>query len=93
MELQQHPVCPACGFQVFNRRYPKCESCGAQLPESIVYNESERDALLQSEVDRLDKEHEERKIAAARADAEATQELAKAALVLSLIAMANSGRS
>ncbi len=93
MKPQQHPVCPACGFRVFNRRYPRCESCGAQLPEATVYNESEREALLQSEVERLDKEHEERKIAAAKADAEATRQLAKAALVLSVIAVANSGRS
>ena len=40
------PRCPECGFQVFNRRYPKCESCGAVLPETIVYSPVERHALL-----------------------------------------------
>jgi hypothetical protein len=39
------PRCPECGFQVFNRRYPKCESCGAMLPETIVYTEVERHKL------------------------------------------------
>ena len=37
MDTSTAPACPACGFRVFNRRYPKCESCGAELPESIVY--------------------------------------------------------
>ena len=40
------PRCPECGFAVFNRRYPKCESCGTVLPESIVYSALERHALL-----------------------------------------------
>jgi len=40
------PTCPACGFRVFNRRCPKCESCGAELPECLVYSSSERQALL-----------------------------------------------
>ena len=40
------PRCPECGFEVFNRRYPKCESCGTVLPESIVYSAIERHALL-----------------------------------------------
>ena len=39
------PRCPECGFQVFTRRYPKCESCGATLPETIVYTAVERHAL------------------------------------------------
>ncbi len=43
------PRCPECGFAVFNRRYPKCESCGAMLPESIVYSAVERHALLAAE--------------------------------------------
>lgn len=93
MELKQHPDCPACGFQVFNRRYPKCKSCGAELPESIAYNESERQALLKSEVERLDKEHEQHKIAVARAEAETTQQIANAALLVSLVAVANSSGS
>jgi hypothetical protein len=40
------PTCPACGFRVFNRRCPKCESCGAELPDSLVYSSSERQALV-----------------------------------------------
>lgn len=43
------PHCPECGFEVFNRRYPKCESCGAVLPESIVYSTTERHALVAAE--------------------------------------------
>jgi ribosomal protein L37E len=43
------PRCPACGFVVFNRRYPKCESCGAALPDTIVYSPSERDALRKAD--------------------------------------------
>lgn len=46
------PRCPECGFQVFNRRYPKCESCGASLPETIVYSPVERHTLLAAEEER-----------------------------------------
>jgi hypothetical protein len=28
--------CPACGFQIFNRRVAKCESCGAALPAELL---------------------------------------------------------
>lgn len=45
--------CPACGFQVFNRRYPKCERCHSDLPASLVYSDQERRALLQREEERL----------------------------------------
>lgn len=61
MDTSAAPTCPACGFRVFNRRYPKCESCGAVLPESIAYTEVERHALLaadearQLENDRLER--------------------------------------
>ena len=41
--------CPACGFRVFNRRYPKCESCGAQLPQSLLYTDLELSALREQE--------------------------------------------
>jgi DNA-directed RNA polymerase subunit RPC12/RpoP len=41
--------CPACGFGVFNRRYPKCERCGAELPASVVFSDQERRALLDRE--------------------------------------------
>ena len=50
------PTCPACGFRVFNRRYPKCEKCGAPLPEAIVYTAAElatmRDADQRSDEER-----------------------------------------
>jgi predicted RNA-binding Zn-ribbon protein involved in translation (DUF1610 family) len=49
MELATSPTCPACGFRVFNRRYPKCESCGAELPDSIAYTAVERSALIAAE--------------------------------------------
>lgn len=39
------PKCPECGFSIFNRRFAKCESCGAQLPTSIVYTADELKAL------------------------------------------------
>ncbi len=43
------PHCPACGFRVFNRRYPKCESCGAELPPDIAYSDAERHRLMAAE--------------------------------------------
>jgi hypothetical protein len=46
------PICPECGFRVFNRRFPKCESCGAALPESIVYSPVERQTLLVADEER-----------------------------------------
>lgn len=33
--------CPACGFQIFNRRVAKCEGCGGQLPEELLYTPEE----------------------------------------------------
>lgn len=42
-------VCPHCGFRIFNRRYPKCESCGRSLPEGIAYSTADRAALLKKE--------------------------------------------
>ena len=44
-----NPVCPHCGFRVFNRRYPKCEACGQILPESLVMSTGEREATWQQE--------------------------------------------
>jgi hypothetical protein len=52
MGLGAVPTCPDCGFRVFNRRYPKCESCGAVLPESIVYTPVERQTLLRADEER-----------------------------------------
>ena len=45
LDAHVSPRCPECAFQVFNRRYPNCESCGAVLPETIVYTAVERHAL------------------------------------------------
>ena len=33
--------CPACGFAVFNRRFAKCESCSAALPNELRYTSEE----------------------------------------------------
>jgi hypothetical protein len=43
------PKCPECGFSIFNRRFAKCESCGAQLPISIIYTENELKLLRKNE--------------------------------------------
>ncbi|MGZ5157825.1 MAG: hypothetical protein ACXWJA_15565 [Caldimonas sp.] len=61
MTLPGAPTCPACGFRVYNRRYPNCESCGAALPESLVYSSVERHALLVADEERaLDEARRER---------------------------------
>ena len=61
MDLTVAPTCPACGFRVYNRLYPKCESCGAALPESIVYSAVERHTLLVADEERvLDKARNEK---------------------------------
>lgn len=39
-------VCPACGFRIYNRRYPTYESCGSQLPTSVVYAAEESKELF-----------------------------------------------
>ena len=41
--------CQACGFRIFNRRYPKCESCGAPLAPSMIYTAQELVALREQE--------------------------------------------
>lgn len=46
------PRCPQCGFIVFNRLCPKCESCDAPLPETIVYTAVERHALIEADAER-----------------------------------------
>jgi hypothetical protein len=52
------PKCPECGFSVFNRRFVKCESCGAHLPTSIVYTVDELKAL--AEKDKADDEAQQK---------------------------------
>lgn len=34
-------TCPACGFLIFNRRVPTCESCRAALPVELLYSQAE----------------------------------------------------
>ncbi|MGB2881892.1 MAG: hypothetical protein WBC08_09005 [Rhodoferax sp.] len=41
--------CPACGFTVFNRRLPTCESCSVPLPEAMRLTEAERARIAQDE--------------------------------------------
>lgn len=43
------PKCPECGFSVFNRRFAKCESCGALLPTSIVYTADELERIREKD--------------------------------------------
>ena len=50
------PTCPDCGFAIFNRRFPKCESCGAILPVSIVYTNEELEVLRAKEAE-AEKQH------------------------------------
>ncbi|ABM35684.1 hypothetical protein [Polaromonas naphthalenivorans] len=43
--------CSSCGFSVFNRRYPNCERCGAQLPQDVAYSREEVAALRKRDMD------------------------------------------
>jgi len=52
------PRCPYCGFTVFNPRYPKCEKCGEQLPESMVLSKEALTAVLEQE--RRERERKQR---------------------------------
>ena len=52
MDTSSTPTCPECGFRIYNRRYPNCESCGAALPETLVYSPAERFALQHAEEER-----------------------------------------
>lgn len=65
------PLCSACGFRVFNRRYPKCERCGSALPASLLLPEEERKALLKGEEQRLNLELERARVARSRASVQA----------------------
>jgi hypothetical protein len=51
--------CPSCGFHVYNRRYPKCESCGAALPEALLLSPAEREALADAAIASIDAQMEE----------------------------------
>jgi hypothetical protein len=37
--------CPACGFQIFNRRVAKCESCGVAVPRDLLLSAQEASKL------------------------------------------------
>lgn len=52
MDTSATPTCPECGFRIYNRRYPNCESCGARLPEALVYSPVERFMLQLEEEQR-----------------------------------------
>jgi hypothetical protein len=52
MDTSGAPTCPECGFRIYNRRFPNCESCGAALPDTLVYSAAERFALQQEEDER-----------------------------------------
>jgi len=52
MDTTGTPTCPECGFRIYNRRFPNCESCGATLPETLVYSPVERFALQQADEER-----------------------------------------
>ena len=52
MDTSGTPTCPECGFRIYNRRFPNCESCGASLPETLVYSPVERFALAKQEEER-----------------------------------------
>lgn len=52
MDTSSTPTCPSCGFRIYNRRFPNCESCGTELPETLVYSPTERFALLKEEEER-----------------------------------------
>ena len=41
--------CQSCGFTVFNRRHPNCESCGIQLAPGIALSSEERNALFEAD--------------------------------------------
>jgi hypothetical protein len=49
--------CPTCGFQIFNRRVRKCESCGGELPEDLLFSAKEV-AAMDAEHERNRKERE-----------------------------------
>jgi hypothetical protein len=79
--------CPACGFQVFNRRYSKCEQCAAELPSSLLYTVEERAALLESEAQEVEAEMARARAASAKATAEAEAESQRLLVILAAAAI------
>jgi hypothetical protein len=41
--------CQACGFRVFNRLYPKCESCGIELATDLALSPLKRRELFEQD--------------------------------------------
>ncbi len=37
--------CPSCDFPIFNRRVKRCESCGADLPQELLYSEQQIESI------------------------------------------------
>jgi ribosomal protein L37E len=59
--------CQACGFRVYNRRYPKCETCGAPLAAGLALSDAQPKALYEQEQAEADRRRRERQ-QASRAD-------------------------
>src|SRR5262245_55245532 len=51
--------CPTCGFQILNRRFPKCEKCGAALPANLLFTREQK-TVLDAEHEKSRKEREAR---------------------------------
>lgn len=37
--------CPSCNFLIFNRRVTRCESCGAALPQALLYSAQQIESI------------------------------------------------
>lgn len=57
-------ACAACGFRIFNRRFPRCEACREPLPPALLYSKEELEALRAKEA--LEDAARQRKQAEAR---------------------------
>lgn len=44
-KLRKVYKCPACGFQIYNRRVTKCEKCHQPLPADLLFSTTEVAAL------------------------------------------------
>ena len=42
--------CPHCTFTIYNRRYPKCEHCGGQLPSALLLHHPEKRRIQENEI-------------------------------------------
>jgi hypothetical protein len=80
------PKCQACGFRVFNRRYPKCESCGEVLASGIALSLQERDALLEQDraISETEWQEKQRKLKSYQPDTDVGPALLGASVAASL---------